>query len=347
MKIIICFPSHPPHLASVRLFLLCIITWLGNIMSTTLRVSRTLSRVPTRTLVRLYASQPPEAAEKKDKGPTTLVHPPSPPLEYDRHRSPISSLSKNPWVIRAVKAIAPFMGYYSKTTTAIRETRPMYAKCGERLEQETDFLYKAHIAGIECALPPTYQTWFQFTLLHVLILTARLRALPPDDSRTYQAELINHFFLDIEHRMRGYLNEMRDQWRGGGVAFDLGIIDTDATLAGMIWRNLFASRGAPPPPPPSSSSSNSSLQDGKERRVLLASAQDIELPSSLYKFVVHVRRELKRLEGISDEDIKLGHIGEWGTVSSIQAPEGAADYEAWQATGQTIRTGGKQAAASG
>ncbi|KAF8753816.1 Ribosomal protein S3 [Rhizoctonia solani] len=282
------------------------------------------------------------SSRKERQGPNYTGPPTFPPLEYDRHRSPISSLSKNPWVIRAVKAIAPFMGYYSKTTTAIRETRPMYAKCGERLEQETDFLYKAHIAGIECALPPTYQTWFQFTLLHVLILTARLRALPPDDSRTYQAELINHFFLDIEHRMRavlgpkvperivkGYLNEMRDQWRGGGVAFDLGIIDTDATLAGMIWRNLFASR------------------DGKERRVLLASAQDIELPSSLYKFVVHVRRELKRLEGISDEDIKLGHIGEWGTVSSIQAPEGAADYEAWQATGQTIRTGGKQAAASG
>ncbi|CAE6437539.1 unnamed protein product [Rhizoctonia solani] len=310
-------------------------------MASALRVSRTLPRLPTRTLVRLYASQPPEAPTK-DKGPKTLVHPPSPPVEYNRQRSQISSLSKNPWVVRAVKAIAPFMGYYSKTTTAIRETRPMYAKCGERLERETDFLYK------ECALPPTYQTWFQFTLLHVLILTARLRALPPDASRTYQAELINHFFLDIEHRMRtvlgpkaperivkGYLNEMRDQWRGGGVAFDLGIIDTDATLAGMIWRNLFASRGAPPP-----------QQDGKEKKVL-ANAQDIELPSTLYKFVVYVRRELKRLEGISDEDIKLGHIGEWGTVSSIPAPEGAADYEAWQTTGQTIRSGGKQAAASG
>ncbi|CAE6471449.1 unnamed protein product [Rhizoctonia solani] len=309
-------------------------------MSTTLRVSRTFPRLPTRTLLRLYASQPPEAPTTKDKGPKTLIHPPSPPPEYNRQRSQISSLSKNPWVIRAVKAIAPFMGYYSKTTTAIRETRPMYAKCGEKLEKETDFLYKG-VYSVSAVL-------IRFTLLHVLILTARLRALPPDTSRTYQAELVNHFFLDIEHRMRavlgpkvperivkGYLNEMRDQWRGGGVAFDLGIIDTDATLAGMIWRNLFASRGAPPP-----------QQDGKEK-IVLANAQDIELPSTLYRFVVYVRRELKRLEEISDEDIKLGQIGEWGTVASIQAPEGAIDYEAWQTTGQTIRTGGKQAAASG
>ncbi|KAJ1302882.1 hypothetical protein OPQ81_003181 [Rhizoctonia solani] len=234
------------------------------------------------------------------------------------------------------------MGYYSKTTTAIRETRPMYAKCGERLEKESDFLYK------DCALPPTYQTWFQFTLLHVLILTARLRALPPDISRSYQAELINHFFLDIEHRMRsvlgpkvperivtGYLNEMRDQWRGGGVAFDLGIIDTDATLAGMIWRNLFASRGSPPP-----------QGEGKDKKLVLANGQEIELPSTLYKFVVYVRRELKRLESIPDEEIKLGQIGEWGTVSSIQTPEGVLDFASWQATGQTIRNG-KQVAASG
>ncbi|KAG8730405.1 Protein cbp3, mitochondrial [Ceratobasidium sp. 423] len=304
-------------------------------MATALRVSRSLPRRVPPTLVRLYASQPPPV---KDKGPKTLTQPPAPLLEYNRQRSPISSLSKNPWVIRAVKAIAPFMGYYSKTTTAIRETRPMYAKCGERPERESEFLYK------ECALPSTYQTWFQFTLLHVLILSARLRALPPDVSRAYQAELINHFFLDTEHRMRshkvkerivkGYMNEMRDQWRGAGVAFDLGIIDTDATLAGMIWRNLFASRGSPPPP-----------SEGNEQK--LANAQEIKLPSTLYKFVVYVRRELKRLEGIPDEEIKLGQIGEWGTVSSIQAPEGVLDFEAWQATGQMIRSGGKQVAASG
>ncbi|CAE6468159.1 unnamed protein product [Rhizoctonia solani] len=314
-------------------------------MSVALRVSRTLPSRASPALVRLYASQPPSQPPPKDKGPKTLTQPPSPPLEYDRHRTPISSLSKNPWVVRAVKTIAPLMGYYSKTTTAIRETRPMYAKCGERLERETDFLYK------QCALPPTYQTWFQFTLLHVLILTTRLRALPPDVSRTYQAELVNHFFLDIEHRMRGvlgpkvperivkgYMNEMRDQWRGGGVAFDLGLIDTDATLAGMIWRNLFASRGAPPAP---------SEGNANDKKLVFASAQDIELPSTLYKFVVHVRREVQRLESISDEDIKLGRIGEWGTVSSVQAPEGVVDFEGWQATGQTIRTGGKQLAASG
>ncbi|KAG9097345.1 Protein cbp3, mitochondrial [Ceratobasidium sp. UAMH 11750] len=263
-------------------------------------------------------SSPPPTSSSDAKGPKELSTPPEPPIEYSRKPREISSLSKNPWVVRAVKLIAPFMGYYSKTTTAIRETRTMYALCGERLEKEQDFLYK------ECALPPTYQTWFQFTLIHVLILTARLRALPPDLSRAYQAELVNHFFLDIEHRMRavlgpkvperlvkGYMKEMRDQWRGGGVAFDLGIVGSDATLAGMIWRNLFASRGALPPTPESQPGSESA----RSRKLVIASAEAIALPPILYQCVGYVRREMARLEAIPDKEVAYGRIGEWGTVS--------------------------------
>ena len=31
----------------------------------------------------------------------------------------------------------------------------------------------------ECRLPPTFQTWFTVTNLHVWLLTVRFRALPP------------------------------------------------------------------------------------------------------------------------------------------------------------------------
>ncbi|KAB5590180.1 hypothetical protein CTheo_6373 [Ceratobasidium theobromae] len=325
---------------SVRVRLLD--SWNGQLGA---RFTIAVRQVPRRTLtprlVSLYStptqqtgSTPPGTTPESDKkGPRILTTPPEPPIEYSRKPREISSLSKNPWVVRAVKAIAPFMGYYSKTTTAIRETRSMYALCGERLEKEQDFLYK------ECALPPTFQTWFQFTLLHVLILNARLRALPSNISKPYQAELINHFFLDVEHRMRavlgtkaperlvkGYMKEMRDQWQGGGVAFDLGISGTDATLAGMIWRNLFASRGV-----------TTSTTESSERKLVIASTQEVELPSHLYRFVAHVRRELVRLEAIPDTDVAHGRIGQWGMVSSIRAPEGASSLGAWQASGSSVK----------
>ncbi|KAG9081908.1 Protein cbp3, mitochondrial [Ceratobasidium sp. 370] len=205
----------------------------------------------------------------------------------------------------------------------------------------------------ECALPPTYQTWFQFTLIHVLILTARLRALPPDLSRAYQAEIINHFFLDIEHQMRavlgpkvperivkGYMKEMRDQWRGGGVAFDLGVVGSDATLAGMIWRNLFASRGALP----STSESQPGSESAGGGKLIIGSAENAGLPPILYQFVGYVRREMARLEAIPDKEVAYGRIGEWGTVSSVQVPTGESDFAAWQATGDTIKGGQKRAA---
>jgi hypothetical protein len=102
---------------------------------------------------------------------------------------------------------------------------------------------------------------------------------------------------------------MRDQWRGGGVALDLGIVGTDATLAGMIWRNLFASRGA-------AKFSDESSGPGT-RKLVFADSQEVELPSKLYKFVAHVRRELARLEGISDADVAHGRIGQWGTVCLV------------------------------
>ncbi|QRV80593.1 ubiquinol-cytochrome C chaperone domain-containing protein [Ceratobasidium sp. AG-Ba] len=309
------------------------------------------SRYSTPSQIPPSSSQPTSSQTTSlDPGPKDISTPPEPPIEYSRKPREISSLSKNPWVVRAVKLIAPFMGYYSKTTTAIRETRTMYALCGERLEKEQDFLYK------ECSLPPTYQTWFQFTLIHVLILTARLRALPPDLAKSYQAELINHFFLDIEHRMRtvlgdkvperivkGYMKEMRDQWRGGGVAFDLGIVGSDATLAGMIWRNLFASRGAVPVAASPNSTSSAPVSEGS-RKLVIASAEDAALPPVLYQFVGFVRREMARLEAIPDKDIAYGRIGEWGTVSSVQVPAGETDFGVWQATGATTKSGHKQAA---
>lgn len=103
---------------------------------------------------------------------------------------------------------------------------------------------------------------------------------------------------------------MRDQWRGGGVAFDLGVVGSDAVLAGMMWRNLFASRGALPAP----TTDKSAEGTGASKKLVIAGAEDNALPPLLYQFVAYARRELARLEAIPDKDVAYGRIGEWGTV---------------------------------
>jgi cytochrome b pre-mRNA-processing protein 3 len=110
------------------------------------------------------------------------------------------------------------------------------------------------------------------------------------------------------------MKEMRDQWLGAGVAFVLGLVGSDATLAGMVWRNLFASRGAAPATATPTFSSSAPPPEGT-KKLFIASAEDAALPPVLYQFVGYVRREVARLEAIPDKDIAFGRIGEWGTVS--------------------------------
>ncbi|KAI0919380.1 hypothetical protein AcV7_006133 [Taiwanofungus camphoratus] len=57
----------------------------------------------------------------------------------------------------------------------------------------------------ECHLPPTFQSWFTVVNLHVWLLTVRLRALPPPHGTNHVQALIDHFFLDIEDRVRAIL----------------------------------------------------------------------------------------------------------------------------------------------
>ena len=57
----------------------------------------------------------------------------------------------------------------------------------------------------ECHLPPTFQSWFTIVNLHVWLLTVRLRALPPPHGMNHIQALIDHFFLDVEDRVRAIL----------------------------------------------------------------------------------------------------------------------------------------------
>ncbi|KAI0552028.1 hypothetical protein F4679DRAFT_117467 [Xylaria curta] len=103
-------------------------------------------------------------------------------------------------------------------------------------------------------LPPTFSTWSQVTMLHMYLVFARLRNLDRDAARSWQAQLVDHFFFDAEERMdlghgissRGlrnrYLKDLFVQWRGIVAAYDEGIAKNDAVLASAIWRNVFKAR---------------------------------------------------------------------------------------------------------
>ncbi|KAI8947657.1 hypothetical protein F4801DRAFT_582193 [Xylaria longipes] len=103
-------------------------------------------------------------------------------------------------------------------------------------------------------LPPTFSTWSQVTMLHMYLVFARLRNLDRDAARSWQAQLVDHFFFDAEERMdlghgissralRGkYLKDLFVQWRGIVAAYDEGVAKNDAVLASAIWRNVFKAR---------------------------------------------------------------------------------------------------------
>ncbi|KAI1435497.1 hypothetical protein GGR50DRAFT_312823 [Xylaria sp. CBS 124048] len=103
-------------------------------------------------------------------------------------------------------------------------------------------------------LPPTFSTWSQVTMLHMYLIFARLRNLEADAAKSWQAQLVDHFFFDAEERMdvnhgisaralRGrYLKDLFVQWRGVIAAYDEGVAKGDAVLASAVWRNVFKAR---------------------------------------------------------------------------------------------------------
>ena len=230
----------------------------------------------------------------------------------------------------------------------------------------------------DCYLPPTFQSWFTITNLHIWMLTVRLRALPPPHGRHYQQALIDHFFIDIEDRIRTvlqpppqpttpytfhtpfYVNPnapspdavdkdgkpkprsrapdkivtrqmkiFKEQWAGMGLSLDLGLVKGDQELAGAVWRNLLGARGAHGIVYDTSAPFRRSVNfvggevvnvakldlEKEEMRDDGSGVHDfppteadkyLTYPEVMLDVVRYVRRELKRLESVSDDDIMSG-----------------------------------------
>ncbi|KAH0551675.1 hypothetical protein GP486_007105, partial [Trichoglossum hirsutum] len=128
------------------------------------------------------------------------------------------------------------------------------------------------------------------TILHVYLVTARLRLLPPAHFPTYHQHLVDHFFHDAEDRMIAnhrisarmlrsrYLKDLFVQYRGAVAAYDEALARaSDPVLAAALWRNLWAAR------------------------------PDVDL-RHLAVVVSYFRRVMKGLEGMGDEGLVGGSL---------------------------------------
>ncbi|GAA5982052.1 hypothetical protein JCM10908_004718 [Rhodotorula pacifica] len=353
----------------------------------------------TLAVARSYASNsslppaaPQSAASTSAAGPLSAPEPPSVASHTAAHAarptpapqptnlpgsnlpSPSSATKYSPLTVSIVTKLAKLFGYHSQTSTAIRTSSDYYDRCAERGEIEAPFFYE------ECSLPPSFQTWFSLTTLHVWLLTVRFRSLPAPMGRTYIQELINHMFIDVELRMRGpyavtqgrlikgYMKDLLEQYHGACAAYDEGLIRGDAVLAAAVWRNLFGGgwgdvggvKGKRAPkageapklgPNPiqversgqvdaaqsetaSTAATDASLLVDPMQAKLLKKGQsatdvfetdepivdpsraewsplypddpDLEFAQSLEKLVVYIRKEIQRLERLSDNTVMQG-----------------------------------------
>ncbi|KAJ7072569.1 hypothetical protein C8F01DRAFT_1243611 [Mycena amicta] len=100
---------------------------------------------------------------------------------------------------------ASIIGMGSPRSLAQTRTFVLYERvCALRADEEKLFWRN------DCALPPTFQSWFTVITLHIWMLVVRFRALPSAYSRRYADCLVEHFFQDVEDRVRAIMQPSHD-----------------------------------------------------------------------------------------------------------------------------------------
>ncbi|KAG2067268.1 hypothetical protein BDR04DRAFT_1105299 [Suillus decipiens] len=160
-----------------------------------LKVHRNV-RVISSSVTRSAASAP-----KLKSTPNSTPPPPSSEPAPQREQSWLTTKVKSsPLLFSIFLSVARILGYGSPQQFANRRALLLYnTLCATRADEASAFWRE------ECALPPTFQSWFTVTNLHVWLLTVRLRALPAPHGTHHVQGLIDHFFQDVEERLRAVL----------------------------------------------------------------------------------------------------------------------------------------------
>ncbi|KAI9066929.1 hypothetical protein FKP32DRAFT_1589109 [Trametes sanguinea] len=177
--------------------------------STRVRLPRSpLPRPPPHARALTSQQQPPDSPPPTDPSsssstpePASTRNPPPPPKTWLT-----KAIGRSPAAKRVFLSLAGLLGYGSAKQYAGRRAFNMYSHlCISRPDEEEHFWKQ------DCHLPPTFQSWFTVTNLHVWLLTVRLRALPPPHGQHFVQGLIDHFFLDVEDRVRAVLQPVGEK----------------------------------------------------------------------------------------------------------------------------------------
>lgn len=143
---------------------------------------------------------------------TTKPQPPPPQTSWLTRK-----VQSSPTALKVFLKFTNALGYGSPTQIAGRRAFVLYDKvCAVKPDEDRVFWQQgelftftleleSYIAYLDCHLPPTFQSWFTVTNLHIWMLTVRLRALPRGHGKPYNQALIDHFFIDVEDRIRAVL----------------------------------------------------------------------------------------------------------------------------------------------
>ncbi|THV53000.1 hypothetical protein BGAL_0062g00160 [Botrytis galanthina] len=231
----------------------------------------------------------------------TSIPPVAPPRAGDKTKH---SAHTSPSLAREFKKVSGKA--ITETYTAYGATEELYKTCGAQADYsipqasdpdaEMPKTEEGEDLGVgrgwwhdQLALKPTFSTWSQVTMLHLYLLSVRLRCFPGAESQPWQQHLLDHFFYDAENKMiinhnmhaRGtrnkYLKDMFVQWRGLLAAYDEGLAKGDAVLAAAVWRNVFKAN------------------------------EDVDI-KGLATIVSYMRRTMQELEKLSDQDIMSGQL---------------------------------------
>ncbi|RDB18650.1 CBP3-like protein [Hypsizygus marmoreus] len=149
-----------------------------------LRAHQVPLRLPYHATTRCFATKP--------------QPPPRPPVVQKSWLT--RKVESSPAAMNVFLKLTNALGYGSPKQLAGRRAFVLYEQvCAVRPDEDRAFWQD------ECHLPPTFQSWFTVTNLHIWLLTVRLRALPAPHGKFYTQALVDHFFLDIEDRIRAVL----------------------------------------------------------------------------------------------------------------------------------------------
>ncbi|KAJ6593612.1 hypothetical protein B0H19DRAFT_918234 [Mycena capillaripes] len=301
------------------------------------------------------------------------------PFSDDKGQNNIDHLIPNRrpgWLARKIQESPKNLERFTKLTNALGFGSPrskaqirtfvLYERvCSIKADEEKSFWRD------ECALPPTFQSWFTVITLHIWMLTVRFRALPDAYGKRYGECIVDHFFQDVEDRVRAIMQPSHDhkpyiftstfytnpnapgpdkkerlsrapdrlvtqqlkifkeQWTGFSLSLDLGLVNGDMEMAGAVWRNLLGARGASGiafPDDPSAPTfrravnllGGITVNPNKvdfEREAVTDDESGVHdfspaeadkylaYPELMLDIVRYIRRELVRLESLSDEEV--------------------------------------------